>query len=93
MPPSSSRPQAAGIKVIDYDRVNLGGTAPYYVSFDNEDVGKLQAQTLVDCLHASRQAEPADHQMDGGTDVDNNAVLFAKGAHERARPAADQPAS
>src|SRR6185312_2398324 len=32
----------AGIKVIDYDRVNLGGTAQYYVSFDNEDVGKLQ---------------------------------------------------
>ena len=45
---------AAGVKVIDYDRVNLGGTAPYYVSFDNEDVGKLQAQTLVDCLDASR---------------------------------------
>ena len=41
---------AAGVKVIDYDRVNLGGTAPYYVSFDNEDVGKLQAETLVDCL-------------------------------------------
>ena len=40
----------AGVKVIDYDRVNLGGTAPYYVSFDNEDVGKLQAQTLLDCL-------------------------------------------
>ena len=29
----------AGVKVIDYDRVNLGGTAPYYVSFDNEEVG------------------------------------------------------
>ncbi|HEX4432202.1 MAG TPA: substrate-binding domain-containing protein, partial [Frankiaceae bacterium] len=40
----------AGIKVVDYDRVNLGGTAQYYVSFDNEDVGRLQGQTLVDCL-------------------------------------------
>ena len=38
----------AGIKVIDYDRVNLGGSAEYYVSFDNEAVGKLQAQTLVE---------------------------------------------
>ncbi len=46
---------AAGIKVIDYDRVNLGGTAQYYVSFDNEDVGKLQGQTLVDCLNASKR--------------------------------------
>ena len=52
MPASRSQAQKAGVKVIDYDRVNLGGTAPYYVSFDNEDVGKLQAQTLVDCLKA-----------------------------------------
>lgn len=72
----------AGVKVIDYDRVNLGGTAPYYVSFDNEDVGKLQAQTLVDCLDAQGVQNPNIIMMDGGKDVDNNAVLFAKGAHE-----------
>jgi D-xylose transport system substrate-binding protein len=73
---------AAGVKVIDYDRVNLGGTAPYYVSFDNEDVGKLQAQTMIDCLNAQGITDPKIIMMDGGTDVDNNAVLFAKGAHE-----------
>lgn len=73
---------AAGVKVIDYDRVNLGGTADYYVSFDNEDVGKLQAQTLVDCLDANNVSNPNIIMMDGGKDVDNNAVLFAKGAHE-----------
>ena len=73
---------AAGVKVIDYDRVNLGGTAPYYVSFDNEDVGKLQAQTLVDCLKAQNVDKPKIIMMNGGTDVDNNAVLFQKGAHE-----------
>jgi D-xylose transport system substrate-binding protein len=72
----------AGVKVIDYDRVNLGGTAPYYVSFDNEDVGKLQAQTLLDCLKAQGIDSPKIIMMDGGTDVDNNAVLFKKGAHE-----------
>jgi D-xylose transport system substrate-binding protein len=71
----------AGVKVIDYDRVNLGGTAPYYVSFDNEDVGKLQAQTLLDCLKAQGVTSPKIIMMDGGTDVDNNAVLFKKGAH------------
>jgi len=27
--------KAAGIPVIDYDRVTLGGSAEYYVSFDN----------------------------------------------------------
>jgi D-xylose transport system substrate-binding protein len=72
----------AGVKVIDYDRVNLGGTAPYYVSFDNEDVGKLQAQTLIDCLKQQGVDDPKIIMMDGGTDVDNNAVLFAKGAKE-----------
>ncbi|MFL6025132.1 MAG: substrate-binding domain-containing protein [Marmoricola sp.] len=71
----------AGVKVIDYDRVNLGGTAGYYVSFDNEKVGELQAQTMVDQLTAKGVAKPNIIMMDGGTDVDNNAVLFKKGAH------------
>ncbi|MFL6159630.1 MAG: sugar ABC transporter substrate-binding protein [Marmoricola sp.] len=71
----------AGVKVIDYDRVNLGGTAPYYVSFDNEKVGELQAQTMVDQLTAAGVSKPNIIMMDGGTDVDNNAVLFKKGAH------------
>lgn len=72
----------AGVKVIDYDRPNLGGTAGFYVSFDNEEVGKLQAQTLVDCLDAQKVSKPKIIMMDGGTDIDNNAVLFKKGAHE-----------
>lgn len=79
---------AAGIKVIDYDRVNLGGTAQYYVSFDNEDVGRLQGQTLVDCLTASGVSNPQIIAMNGGTDVDNNAVLFAKGAQSVLKPLA-----
>ena len=78
----------AGVKVIDYDRVNLGGSAPYYVSFDNEDVGKLQAQTLVDCLNAQNVKKPKIIMMDGGTDTDNNAVLFKKGAHSVLDPLA-----
>jgi len=73
---------AAGVKVIDYDRVNLGGSAPYYVSFDNEDVGKLQAATMMACLDAQNVSKPKIIMMNGGTDVDNNAVLFKKGAHE-----------
>jgi D-xylose transport system substrate-binding protein len=76
----------AGIKVIDYDRVNLGGSAQYYVSFDNEDVGKLQGQTLVDCLNAGKASDPTIIEMAGGKDVDNNAVLFANGANEVLKP-------
>lgn len=81
---------AAGVKVIDYDRVNLGGTAPYYVSFDNEEVGKLQAESLVACLNQNNVSNPKIIMMDGGTDVDNNAVLFKKGAHEILDPLQQQ---
>jgi D-xylose transport system substrate-binding protein len=80
----------AGVKVIDYDRPNLGGSAPYYVSFDNEEVGKLQAQTMVDCLDAQDIKKPKIIMMNGGTDVDNNAVLFRKGAHSVLDPLQDE---
>jgi D-xylose transport system substrate-binding protein len=71
-----------GVKVIDYDRVNLGGSADYYVSFDNEKVGELQGQGLLDCLTAAGHGtNPNIIQLNGGTDIDNNAVLFKKGAH------------
>ena len=33
-----------GVATIDYDRLTLGGTAEYYVSFDNTVVGELQAR-------------------------------------------------
>ena len=42
--------KSRGVKVIDYDRLTLKGSADYYVSFDNVQVGKLQGQGLVDCL-------------------------------------------
>lgn len=73
----------AGVKVIDYDRVNLGGSADFYVSFDNEKIGELQGQGLIDCLKAANAPKPAQViEMDGGTDVDNNAVLFKQGAQK-----------
>jgi D-xylose transport system substrate-binding protein len=81
---------AAGIQVIDYDRVNLGGHAAYYVSFDNLEVGVLQGQTLVDCLTQSGVSNPKIIMEDGGTDVDNNAVLFAQGAKSVLQPLQQQ---
>ena len=78
----------AGVQVIDYDRVNLGGSAAYYVSFDNVAVGKLQGQGLLDCLAAEGKTSGAQViELNGGTDIDNNAVLFKKGAHEVLDPA------
>ena len=65
-----------GVKVIDYDRLTLGGGADYYVSFDNETVGKLQGQGLVDCLQDKSRPRIAELN---GSPTDNNATLFANG--------------
>jgi len=67
----------AGVATIDYDRLTLGGSAQYYVSFDNTVVGELQGQGLAECLGGG----PADIAYLNGSPDDNNATLFAEGAH------------
>jgi D-xylose transport system substrate-binding protein len=67
-----------GVKVIDYDRLTLGGGADYYVSFDNTKVGKLQGQGLVNCLNSSGAKSPTVAELNGSP-TDNNATLFANG--------------
>ena len=69
---------AQGIKVIDYDRLSLGGGADYYVSFDNVQVGKLQGEGLVTCLKTKGVTKPAVAEINGDS-KDNNATLFAQG--------------
>ena len=66
------------VPVIAYDRFIEG--ANYYVSFDNETVGKLQAQTLVDTLKAAGKAG-GNLAMINGAPTDPNAADFKKGAH------------
>ncbi|WP_229054874.1 sugar ABC transporter substrate-binding protein [Aeromicrobium sp. Leaf350] len=66
-----------GVKTIDYDRLTLGGSADYYVSFDNTVVGELQGQGLADCLGD----EAANVIYLNGSPTDNNATLFSAGAH------------
>ena len=66
-----------GVKTIDYDRLTLGGSADYYVSFDNTKVGELQGQGLADCLGD----ESANIVYLNGSPTDNNATLFSAGAH------------
>jgi D-xylose transport system substrate-binding protein len=67
-----------GAKVIDYDRLTLGGNANYYVSFNNETVGKLQGQGLVNCLSKAGGSKPVVAELNGSP-TDNNATLFANG--------------
>jgi D-xylose transport system substrate-binding protein len=66
-----------GVATIDYDRLTLGGSAEYYVSFDNTKVGELQGQGLADCLGE----KDANIVYLNGSPTDNNATLFAEGAH------------
>ena len=69
------------IPVVSYDRLIKGGSTPdYYVSFDNERVGKLQAQALLDKLTSAGVAQPKI-TMINGSPTDNNATLFKNGAH------------
>ncbi len=68
-----------GVKVIDYDRLTLGGPADrIYVSFDNVKVGQMIGQGFVDCVTAWNIAKPNVLVMDGDP-TDNNATLFAQG--------------
>ncbi|GAA1993727.1 sugar ABC transporter substrate-binding protein [Microbacterium pumilum] len=71
---------AQDVPVIAYDRLIAGGDLAYYVSFDNEKVGTLQATELVDALDAAGD-DSAGILMVNGSPTDNNAKLFAEGAH------------
>jgi D-xylose transport system substrate-binding protein len=70
--------KAAGVKVIDYDRLTLGGSRSYYVSFNNVLVGTLLGDGLVNCVSAWGVKNPQVTVMHGAT-TDNNATLFATG--------------
>jgi D-xylose transport system substrate-binding protein len=73
----ASNAKSRGVKVIDYDRLTLDTDATdYYVSFDNEKVGQLQGQGLVDCIGDQQNAQIA---VLNGSPTDNNATLFKNG--------------
>jgi D-xylose transport system substrate-binding protein len=67
-----------GVAVIDYDRLTLGGSRSYYVSFNNVLVGQVMGQGLVSCVTAWHVAKPNVIVMRGAP-TDNNATLFAQG--------------
>lgn len=69
--------QAAGVKVISYDRLIRDTDAvDYYVTFDSIAVGAQQAQYLVD--NASGTGNPL--YLYAGAASDNNAFIFFEGA-------------
>jgi D-xylose transport system substrate-binding protein len=78
----------AGIPSIDYDRLTLGGSADYYVSFDNVEVGRLMGEGLTKCLDDAGKAQ-ANIAMINGDPTDNNAALFKSGYVEALKPKVD----
>ncbi|MDQ0773792.1 D-xylose transport system substrate-binding protein [Streptomyces aurantiacus] len=68
----------AGIPVVAYDRL-AEGPIDSYVSFDNEEVGRVQGKALLEAL--GDKAKPsAKIVMMNGAVTDPNAALFKKGA-------------
>jgi D-xylose transport system substrate-binding protein len=74
-----------GVAVIDYDRLTLGGSRTYYVSFNNVQVGKLIGSGMVSCVAAWHIAKPQVVVMHGAA-TDNNATLFAQGYNSVINP-------
>ncbi len=70
---------AAGVKLIDYDRLTLGGKADVYVSFDNVGVGTAQGEGLIKCFEAAGGAKGKKIIQLHGSPTDNNATLFKQG--------------
>jgi D-xylose transport system substrate-binding protein len=73
-----AKADAAGVPVIDYDRLTLGGGAKYYVSFDNVAVGTTIGEGLVKCLTDAGTTEGPVALLNGSP-TDNNATLFKQG--------------
>jgi D-xylose transport system substrate-binding protein len=70
--------KAHGAAVVDYDRLTLGGSRQYYVSFDNVVVGTKIGQGFQACATAWKVSKPNVLVMKGDP-TDNNATLFAQG--------------
>lgn len=68
------------VPVISYDRLVADADLDYYISYDNERVGELQASSLVEKLQAGGVRRGAVVMINGAP-TDNNATLFKRGAH------------
>ncbi|WNG49439.1 sugar ABC transporter substrate-binding protein [Archangium minus] len=75
-----ARAKQSKVQVISYDRLVVNSDVDYYISFDNQKVGQLQAQALVDKLKADGKTS-GTLVMINGSPTDNNAKLFKAGAH------------
>lgn len=76
----------ARIKVVAYDRLILNSDIDAYISFDNKEVGKMQAQGLVNVK------PKGTYYLLGGAPTDNNAKILREGQMEILKPLVDKGA-
>lgn len=71
----------AGVPLIsyDYDRSTFRGPGTYYVTFDNTNIGKVIGDGFRQCVKDWGVASPKVFEIDGGTDIEPNAIWFANG--------------
>ncbi|MFL1428081.1 MULTISPECIES: multiple monosaccharide ABC transporter substrate-binding protein [unclassified Nocardiopsis] len=82
---------SGGIPVIAYDRLIMGSeNVDYYATFDNFEVGVLQARYIVDALGLEDGEEgPFNLEVFGGSPDDNNAYFFNDGSMSVLQPHLD----
>jgi putative multiple sugar transport system substrate-binding protein len=82
--------KAAGITVIAYDRlIRDTPNVDYYATFDNFQVGVLQAQSIENGLGLKEGKGPFNIELFGGSPDDNNAYFFYDGAMSVLKPYID----
>src|SRR5512138_2412111 len=79
-----------GIVVIAYDRlIRDTPNVDYYATFDNFQVGVLQAQSIEDALKLKEGKGPFNIELFGGSPDDNNAYFFYNGSMSVLKPYID----
>jgi putative multiple sugar transport system substrate-binding protein len=82
--------KAAGITVVAYDRlIRDTPNVDYYATFDNFQVGVLQAQSIEQGLGLKEGKGPFNIELFGGSPDDNNAYFFYNGAMSVLQPYID----
>jgi putative multiple sugar transport system substrate-binding protein len=82
--------KAAGITVIAYDRlIRDTPNVDYYATFDNFQVGVLQAQSIEQKLGLKDGKGPFNIELFGGSPDDNNAYFFYNGSMSVLKPYID----
>jgi putative multiple sugar transport system substrate-binding protein len=80
----------AGIKIVSYDRLIRGSAnVDYYATFDNFQVGVLQANSIEKGLGLKEGKGPFNIELFGGSPDDNNAFFFYDGAMSVLKPYID----